>query len=199
MMGMFWKGWSTSKSGSLVITTSALPDKANSKNILSLESRQTETWWLMVINWVCFLYACMKNSRSYVSRKYLSNFLLLSVISNSEVVGSDRRTVWRASALRTARLTSDSFKMAALINTLVSRITFIYDSSFNKSFRPSSVSPCCLAYALMSSITSKMVRLSFNIRKRVSSVTDFSASESLASVSASSSFTSKVIVFIKQI
>ncbi len=198
MMGIFSNGFRTSKSKSLLIIASAFPESASSRNILSFGSRQTLTSWLILINLLFSVKRCTKISRSYSLLKYLSNFFFLTVASNSAVTAQDRIISCSLKPFRTTRSLIDPFRIAALIKTLVSRTIIIYDSSFNKSFRISSVIPCCLAYSLMLSITWNKVRLSFSKRDNVSSVNDFSASDNCSNLLASSSSTFSVIVFINQ-
>lgn len=195
---MFSNGFKISKSGSLVIIRSAWPESASSRNILSLWSRQMETVWLTLISLLCKRYRWIKRSFSYSLLKYFSNFFFFKVTSNSVVTGKDRMILWSVNALRIARSVIDPFKIAALIRALVSRTSFIYDSSFIKSFNASSVMPCFRAYSLMSSITCGSVRLSSSNRKSVSRVNDFFSSESCDNLLANSSLTSSVIVFIVQ-
>ena len=66
MMGMSWKGWSASKSGSPVMIALVGHDKASSKNLLSVLSRLADTCCVIVINWLRFSKAAIILKRASV-------------------------------------------------------------------------------------------------------------------------------------
>jgi hypothetical protein len=197
IMGMFSKGLSTSKSGSLVMMQLACPERASSKNISSFGSRHFETLWKTSINLVSATYRDKNLPRS-AAFKYLLNLLRLITSFNSAYTRSEVIMVPRLLALSNALSWNDPLKRAALTNTLVS-ITKFNHFSFNSCSSNSGVIPCFWAYSLMSSITCRSVRLS-SIKIRIISLNPlFSSWVRLAKRSANSSDVSNEIVFIQQI
>lgn len=196
MMEIFSNGWSASKSASLVMMQWACPDTANSRNILSLASRQT----LIFIDGIITDARCntLLSKSGLVSRgkKYLSNLGLYNVVCNSSKVSTETSNSWLSIARSNAKYEYDSGLSAARIITFVSTAIRTYFSS-SSSLSFSAVSPCFLA-------CSEVLRKTSFQSSRISiSLTNLKTNNCLALSMArirlaTSSFNSIVIVFINQ-
>jgi hypothetical protein len=195
MIGIFSNGCSTNRSGSPVMMQSALPERASSRYISSMGSRQTFTRWKGTINSHLLEYRDIIAKRTSMGRKYLSNLVLSRVSENSRRVFSDRIIWWKSSACLMACAEAPVLERAALMRTLQSTTTFIY-SSFKSSSSSVSFMPCCSACVAENasrSLNDEESVMRSTINFSIISLLIFSI---LLNLSASSSLTSKVIVFI---
>ena len=152
MTGMPRNGFKTSKSLSPEMIRSALPDKANSRNMLSLGSRHIDNLCPTEVILLFSLNSYINSSLVSIST-YLSNFSLVRVKNNSLIVPIDENITCSDTANLNAAYAVESFNSEALIRTLLSNMIFNY-SSFNSSSRISGVKPFLFACWLISSITS---------------------------------------------
>ncbi len=198
MIGIFSNGWSTNKSGSLVMMQSTLAERASSRYISSSGSRQAFT---------CFVISILVLAISYSSRNacltsletYLSNFGRISTSMASTSTGFERNNVYAGRfAFNKAWLEKEESFNRALIRTLQSKTNLIY-SFLRSSSRISGVNPFFLACSLASCMISVKLFLLDTIRSRVSEIDFFSFGVIRATFSATGSLTSSVIVFILQI
>lgn len=197
MIGIFLKGLNASKSTSPVMMHLACPERAASRNISSFGSLLIETRWAISINSISALYRARNFLRS-PTLKYLSNLARLSTSFSSSYIKSELMIFPRLRALSNTWSCTDPLNSAALINTFVSITKFNY-LSFSNCSSNSGVRPCFWAYLLMSSMTSRSVRVSSINRRTISLRPFLSSSLSLAKRSANSSDASSTIVFILQI
>lgn len=195
MIGIFSYGLSTCKSGSPETMQSALPDRASSKYISSLGSRQILTRWNGTINSHLFEYLVMIAKRMSIGRKYLSNLVLRMVSENSRSVFSERIKWWKFSANLMAWAEVLFIERAALISTLQSTTTLTY-SSFKSSLSSSSVMPCCSACVAENVSKSLSDEESVIRSTNTFSIISLLIFSMVLNLSANSSLTSKVIVFI---
>lgn len=177
---------------------SACADRASSRYILSLGSRQIVTQWEGAIHSALLKYREMISIRVSRGLKYLSNFGLRIVCVSSSIVASDINITCESSINRTT-FEDVLFTMRdELIMTFASITTRIY-SSFSNSFNFSCVIPCFSACKALNSIRSlreaDVVMRSSNILRRASLFSLLI----LSNLSANSSLTLKVIVLITQI
>ena len=196
MMGIFSKGWSTSKSGSPVMMQSALPEMASSRYLSSFGSRHIFMALEILMGVARDSTSSRNNCRNSIDA-YLSNFdrINTSITSLRTAFESNREEV--DLAFSKAWPGAEVSDRNALINTLQSNTSLIYFSLSNSS-RISGVRPFFLASSLASFIISSKLFLFDTIRSNVSEMDFFSAGVILATFSATGSLTSSVIVFILQ-
>ena len=187
-------GFKISRSLSPEMIRSALPDKANSRNMLSFESRQIANLCPTVIILLFSLNSYI-NSSLVSKSTYLSNFSLVRVKNNSLIVIIDDNITCSDTANLNAAYEVEVFNREALIRTLLSSMIFNY-SSFNSSSRISGVKPFLFACWLISSITSSKFLLLLTRRSNSLETVLFSEGDILLNFSAVSSLTSIVIFFI---
>ena len=194
MIGMPRNGFKISRSLSPEMIRSALPDKANSRNMLSFESRQianlcpTEIILLFSLN-------SYRNSSLVSISTYLSNFSLVRVKNNSLIVTIDDNITCSDTAKLNVAYEVEFFSREALIRTLLSNMIFNY-SSFNSSSRILGVKPFLFACWLISSITSSKFLLLLTKRSNSLEMVFFSEGDILPNFSAVSSLTSIIIFLI---
>ena len=135
MIGIFSNGCRTNRSGSPVMTQLALPERASSRYMSSLGSRQTLTRWKGTINSHLLEYRDMIAKRTSIGRKYLSNLVLSRVSENSRRVFSDKIIWWKSSARLMACAEAPVLERAALMSTLQSTTTLIYSSFTSRATR----------------------------------------------------------------
>ena len=140
-------GLKASRSESPLIMALASPLTANSRNMLSLGSRQTFTVVVTATHSASLTSAARNRLRS-IAPTYRLNFSRLNTRSNSSRTGVEMRILPRSSAASKARRGSESLKSKALTITFVSNTK----RKFTTRQEPRTVfvgwhpllSPCCL-------------------------------------------------------
>jgi hypothetical protein len=201
MIGIFSNGSRTNKSSSLVMMQSALPGRASSRYMSSIESRHTLTVCETATNSTV---SCMstRNSNLVSSATYLSNFSYAKTRLYSANITSEISIEPSAAAFSQHCLAIPLSKIKELMSTLQSKTKFIYLSrssfiSFKISSSISGVSPFFLACSLASfMIFPKLLFLLPTSSSKVCATDFFSAKDICATFSAVGSLTSNVIVFI---
>ena len=139
-IGIPRKGFNIRRSLSPVIMQDALADTANSRNLLSLGSRQSVITISTSIN-AAFARNSFMAESLLLSDKYFSNFNRTKVSANSSKVVTEYITISVSKAILYACLLFESARIYALIRVLVSQIKSlaavsqkIIEDFFRKSF-----------------------------------------------------------------